>query len=131
MLSSLLLLGNVHWTEFGRREEHSIELWISDWGSDSILAIYILFPFVCVNERNCIWFIYGLQKEKTIETTYSTNPKSMMQVSFFSNLLSVSQHFLQPYWFQYVNSLVIFAEPLLCCFLDYEKEISNSEGGFA
>ena len=93
--------------------------------------IYILFPFVCVNERNCIWFIYGLQKEKTIETTYSTNPKSMMQVSFFSNLLSVSQHFLQPYWFQYVNSLVIFAEPLLCCFLDYEKEISNSEGGFA
>jgi len=30
------------------------------------------------------WLIHGLQKENTIGTTYTTNPRSMMQVSWSS-----------------------------------------------
>lgn len=70
-----------------------------------------------------------MQKERTIETTYTTNPRSMMQVQIFSCPSKVSLYKISNLSLVYLFSILgflCFAEPILCCLLDNEEEMCKN-----
>ncbi|KAH8485962.1 hypothetical protein H0E87_027415, partial [Populus deltoides] len=78
-----------------------------------------------LEDVKCVAFNYGfeVEKEKTIETTYTTNPRSMMQLQ---SLPSAHAGVV----FANIFDFDFFAEPILCCILDNEKEIGSGRKAF-
>ncbi|KAB5551603.1 hypothetical protein DKX38_008914 [Salix brachista] len=88
---------------YGQEDEMSIELSLEDV------------------KRVVLHYGFEVEKESTIEATYTTNPRSMMQ-----NLLSAHAGLV------FANILIsfFFTESILRCILDNEKEISSSGEAF-
>lgn len=87
------LTGDVNWAEFRRCKEGCLPLRIWNTGILGFILSTLLYSY-----QTFLWYYLfnqkkKKQKESTIATTYTTNPRSMMQVIFLCSDQSESYNF--------------------------------------